>query len=182
MAEKEIIFDNLAVTYKGIFSISETLGALHKALRARGYQLHEKKTEQLVHEKVMTFFHDLRTTKRKNNFYQLRMYIKFIVDDLTEEKVEIDGFERTFQKGDLQIVFDTYTHTDWQNRWNQKPYVSFLYQFINKFIYEFPLDANFHAELIADTRFVYDQMRAHLRLYKYKAGVAKKEAPPTQLP
>jgi len=170
MSEKLLVINGMQLNYKGIFEFDELLRVINKAVTERGYQKHEKKFDEEVLPEGKNLYIELRPRKNKTAYFQLMIKIKITMKNITEVKAKIDEMPRTMNKGDIGIVFDAWTTTDYENRWGNKPWFYFLKTFINKFIYKFPLEAGFTGEVADDTRYVYNQIRAALGLYKYKAS------------
>lgn len=168
MSEKALIINGLQLSYKGVFEFDELMKVINKAVLERGYVRHEKKFNETVTPTGKELFIELRPRKRKTAYYQLMIKMRIKMKNVTETKMEVDGLLRWMHKGDIGIVFDAWTTTDYENRWGNKPWFYFLKAFISKYVYKIPLESSFTGEVAADTRYVYDQIRAALGLYKYK--------------
>ena len=96
--------------------------------------------------------------------------IKVILDGVTEVTKEVDGVKKTFQQGEVNIVFDSWSLTDFAKRWNMRPWFYFAKGFVNKYIYRFPMEEGFVGEVGADTEKIYNDLRALLNLYKYQVS------------
>lgn len=173
--EKNLVVNNRELIYKGIFKADELFSVINQALEKRGYEKREKKTEELVREEGRKTYIELRPYKVMTNYVTLMIKIKIDLDGITEAVEEIKGEKRKFQQGDVKIVFDAWSLTDYENRWGMKPWAFFLKAFINKFIFNFPTETGFTGLLVGDTAFVYAQIMKLLKSYKYEAGKVVKE-------
>lgn len=170
MSEKLLVINGLQFNYKGVFEFDELLKVIHKSVEERGYVKHEKEFEEQVVPEGKNIFIELRPRKNKTAYYQLMIKMKITMKNVTEVQVVIDGLPKMMNQGEINIIFDAWTTTDYENRWGNKAFVYFLKAVISKFIYKFPLEIGFPGEVADDTRYVYNQVRSALGLYKYKVS------------
>lgn len=173
--EKNLIINNRELHYKGIFRADELFTIINKALLAKGYERREKKTEEIVAEGGKKTYIELRPFKEKANYATLMIKLKITLDNITDKVETVHGEKRKFQNGDVTIVFDAWSLSDYEARWNMKPYVFFLKAIINKFFYTFPMERGFTGELVRDTAYIYAQIRTLLNAYVPKEGKKVRE-------
>ena len=173
--EKNLIINNRELKYSGIFRANELMAAINRALESKGYKKREKKSEERVTPEGRKSYVELRPYKEKTSYVTLMIKIKIIVDNLTEDVEEVNGVKQKFQNGNLIIIFDAWSLTDYENRWGMKPWAFFLKGFINKFIYTFPQESGYFGELTGDTAYIYAHIKKLLDSYKHEAGVIVKE-------
>lgn len=165
-AEKNLVINGRELKYQGIFRAEELFSALNRALEERGYEKREKKTEETVTTAGRKIYLELRPYKEKSNYAALMLKIKITLDEVTETTQEFQGHKQKFQQGQVEIVFDAWSLTDYEARWGMKPWAYFLKGLINKFIYTWPLEAGFTGELIGDTAYVYARAKKLLQSYQ----------------
>ena len=170
MSEKQLVINGLQLNYKGVFEFDELMRVINKSVMDRGYSRHEKKFDEQVLPEGKNMFIELRPMKKKTNYYGLMIKMRMTMKNLTEVQIEIDGIPRMMNQGEIDIIFDAWTTTDYESRWATKPWFYFLKAVMNKYIYKLPLESGFPGEVASDTRYVYDQVRAALGLYKYKVS------------
>jgi hypothetical protein len=168
--EKNLVIDGKTITYKGIFRIDEVFLVLNTALEEKGYTLREKKNEEMVGENGRRAFFELRPYKVKTNYVTLMIKVRITFDKVTESIEVVNGVKQLYQNGEVNIVFDGWSLTDYQQRWTMKPWVYFVKGIIHKFIYKFPMEGGFIGELIGDTSYVYAKVRSFLNTYKIESG------------
>ncbi len=164
--EKELIINGSELNYQGIFRPEELFSAINKALEEKGYIKKEKKSEETVAEEGRGTYIELRPYKEKTRYVTLMIKIKIYFRHLAESVEEVRGEKAKFQKGDVSVVFDAWSLTDYEYRWGMKPWVYFFKGIINKFAYIFPLEAGFKGELQSDTAYIYSQVKRLLDSYK----------------
>ena len=163
--EKDLVINNRELKYSGIFKAEELFAVINRALEQKGYTKREKKTEESVMEGGKRTYVELRPFKEKSNYTLLMIKMKITLSDVTEKVAELHGQKKKFQKGEIEIVFDSWLMTDYESRWGMKPWVFFFKGIINKFVYAFPLQAGFESELVSDTAFIYAQIKKLLSSY-----------------
>ncbi len=175
MAEKNLIINNREITYIGIFRVDELFSTINQLITDKGYSKNEKKSEEMVTEKGRKIYVELRPKKNKTNYVDLTIKIKIYLDNITEIVETIDNEKRMFQKGNVRIVFDSWTETDHEHRWGIKPNVFFWKGLINKYIYKMPLEASFTDELMQDTAYIYAKLKTFFNTYKMETKTFVKE-------
>lgn len=168
MAEKNLVINHRTISHKGIFRADELFNTINSALEKLGYQKQEKTTEETVFPSGKKTKVELRPFKIKTNYVTLMIKIKINLDNLIEVTKEVDNIKRTFQQGDVAIVFDAWSITDYQSRWGMKPLFYFLKSVVNKYFYRFPLEGSFTKELKSDTDYLSEQIKAFFGLYKFQ--------------
>ncbi len=167
--EKDLVINNRELKYKGIFRADQIFAAINRALEERGYEKREKKTEELVTEIGKKTYIELRPFKVKANYLALMLKIRINLDNVVEVLEKIEGVKEKFQQGEVNIFFDAWILTDYEQRWLMKPWVFFLKGFINKFIYIFPLEGGLRGEVVGDTAFIYARVKKLLVSYRPEA-------------
>lgn len=176
--EKNLVINGRELKYSGIFRPDELFAAINQALRERGYERREKKTEETVTVAGRRTLIELRPYKEKTSYVALMLKIRIVLENVTETvlappRQARSGQDRPgpspkekFQQGDLLLIFDAWSMTDYEARWGLKPWAYFLKGLINKFIYTWPAEAGFTGELIGDTAYVYARAKKLLQSYQ----------------
>lgn len=170
MVEKNLIINNRTINYKGVFRADELLRTIGETLDKLNYEKQEKKTEEEVTTSGKNIRVELRPFKNKSSFASLMIKIKINMMGIVEVFKEVDGVKKKFQQGELELVFDAWSITDYAARWGMKPWFFFLKGFINKYFYRFPSEEVFVVEVKKDTAYLVEQIRSLLNLYKYQVG------------
>ncbi|MBD3354919.1 hypothetical protein GF361_02960 [Candidatus Woesearchaeota archaeon] len=166
MSEKKIVIDGLELHYEGLFDLDELLSAIDKYSKERGYSKSEKRRHETIKPESKQFSMELRPAKVKTEYYSLMLKIRINITNLKEVEVKKDKVKTKLNKGDITMLFDAWAVTDYRNRWENKPLYYFLMTVVDKFIYKFHSD-KFHGELIEDTQYIYQNIKAHLNLHRF---------------
>jgi hypothetical protein len=175
--EKDLVINNRELLYKGIFRVEELFSLINRVLEVQGYTKREKKSEETVTPDGRQAYIELRPYKVKTEYVTLMIKLKIILDNVTETFEEVDNLKQKFQQGDVTIIFDSWSLTDYQGRWNMKPWVYFMKGMVNKLIYQFPKESGFRGELMQDTAYLYARIKRLLDSYspKQKQQVSEEE-------
>jgi len=168
--EKELVVNNKALIYKGVFRTEDIFHALNQAISNRGYHKREKKSEELVTETGRKIHVELRPVKHKASYVMHMIKIKINLDNVQEAVMEVNGLKRNYHQGDVEIIFDAWSMTELEDRWGMKPFVYFLKAFINKYIYIFPMESKYMDDLVTDTVYIYAHLKKLLNSYKVETG------------
>ncbi|MBD3248974.1 hypothetical protein GF336_02935 [Candidatus Woesearchaeota archaeon] len=174
MSEKKIIVDGLELNYEGIFDVKSLLDVIDKSCAEKGYVKQEKRRNEEIKEKGKDFYIELRPTKVKTAYFALLIKIRLHITNITEVEVIVDGKTRKLSKGNVHAVFDAWTITDIQNRWEQTPWYYFLRILVNQYIWRVGPD-KFVDELIEDTHYIYNNLEGALELHRFIGTDEKKE-------
>jgi hypothetical protein len=168
MVEKNLVINNRTISHQGIFKIDELFKTINQALEKLGYQKQEKKTEETVVPSGKKTFIELRPFKVKTNYITLMIKFRINLDNIIEVTKTVDDLKKTFQQGDVTIILDAWSITDYKSRWGMKPLFFFIKSVINKYFYRSPLEESFIRELKSDADYLSEQIKALLKLYKYQ--------------
>jgi hypothetical protein len=64
------------------------------------------------------------------------------------------------------MIFDAFLETDYEGRWENKPFYYFLRTIIDKYVFRV-YTGKFVGNLEADTRDLHQRIKSFLNLYKY---------------
>ena len=168
MVEKNLIINHKKIVHHGIFRTDDFFSVLNAALAEKGYTKSEKKSEELVTPGGRLFQAELRPFKVVSQYINLMIKIHLTFDNITETTKNISGITQRFQQGDLLILFDAWSMTDYEGRWGTKPLNYFMKGVINKYLYRFPLEEGYAHQLVNDTAYIYGQIKNLLQSYQEK--------------
>ncbi len=164
--ERRLVINGRTLKYSGIFHISELFSSINVALQEKGYTLQEKRHEEVVTENGKNIFFELRPYKEKTSSIMLLIKIKINLKNVVEQVQELQGNIFKFDKGDIEIVFDSWSYSDEENRWGANPVTYVISAVIDKIFYSLPELNNFKGEVAGDTGFVYSKIRSLLSSYR----------------
>jgi len=168
MVEKNLVVDQKILEYKGLFEFSEVIETLNSLIKSKGYDLQEKKAEEKVLEDEKEIHLELRPLKRATSYQTLMIKVTINAKNLTEEIHTVGGKKRHFHKGNLSLVFDGWSLTDFERKTQERMLNYFIRGVISKYLYRSPTEGKIIGELKSDVDFVFNQLKSFLNLYKYQ--------------
>ncbi len=174
MSEKKLIIDGMELDYEGLFDLRSLLNVIDKSCAEKGYVKQEKRRTEKAEEKGKDFYIEMRPTKVKNVYFLLMIKIRMHITNITEVEVIVDGRTKKLNKGKIHAVFDAWTISDIQFRWEQTPWYYFLRLLVNQYIWRIGPD-KFVEEIIDDTHYIYNNAEATLELHRFMDKQDKKK-------
>ena len=166
MPEKNLIVDGKEINYEGVFDLNKLLRTFDQLFAEKGYARKEKKREEKVTSDGKEFFIELRPVKPMAAYYVHNIVIKIYATDVKDVFVNIHGRKLKIHEGKVRIVFNSWELTDYWLRWEQTAWYSLLKGFFEKFF--FNLGSTKHMMLLkTETDYIYNNIKAHLNLYKF---------------
>jgi len=166
MAEREKIIDELRLSYEGLFDVNELYLAIDKWFRDKGYDKRELKNIEYV--KPEGKFIELRIMpwKKITDYAKIEIKIRMQMSDIKEVEVEKDNHKIKLNQGKIQMIFDGFLTTDYENKWEGKPTYVFLRTLFDKFIYK-GYTAKFQSQVAEDVNHIHTTIKSFLNLYRF---------------
>ena len=165
MTEKNLVVDGIEINYQGFFDLNGLLKTIDKYSSEKGYSKEEKRRSEKVTPSGKEFSIELRHTKKKSDFEILMIKMRMNITNIKDAEVIREGIKTRLQKGNVNIIFDAWIISEYETRWEQKPWYYFL-----RSIYERSIKVIFtgklEGEVSNDCHHIYDNIKAHLNLYK----------------
>ena len=149
-----------------MFDVNNLLKEIDKNTAERGYGKGEKRREEIVTPSGKEFRMELRHVKVKTQYYALMIKMRIEITNLKEVEVLRDKLKTKLNEGNVSILFDAWTTTDFELRWEQKPLFFFLRMLFSKFVYDVGT-GKFDSEVMDDTHFVHNNIKSYLDLHKF---------------
>ncbi len=166
MSEKRLIIDQLKLNYSGIFHLNDLYRMIDSWLYEKGYDRHEKKNDEIVLETGRKIELELRPWKKTTDYAKNEIKLRIFVDNMTDVEVEKDGKNVKLNKGDIQMIFDGFLITDYENRWEGKPMYYFFRTLVDKYIFRI-YTGKFSGNLAADVKDLHQRIKSFLNMYRY---------------
>jgi hypothetical protein len=149
-----------------VFDLNRLLKAIDKYTAEKGYEKAEKRRQEIVKPEGKRFTMELRPIKVKTDVYSLMIKIRITITDLKKIAVKDKKKKKTMHSGNIVMLFDAWLLTEWEGRWEKKPYYYFFLILVDKFIKKLHSD-KYVGELIDDTHYIHENVKAHLNLHRY---------------
>jgi hypothetical protein len=166
MAEREVIIDKLRLDYEGLFSLPELYKMIDEWFEEKNYDKREIKNVERVAQDGKYVEIEIMPWKKVSDYAKNEIRIRMFFSDIRDVEVEKDGVKVKLNQGKIQMVFDAYLTTDYENRWEAKPFFFFLRTIFDKYLYE-PWQGGFQRGVRKDAMSLHDQIKSFLNLYRF---------------
>ena len=166
MAEREVLVDKERLTYEGLFSMADLYSLIDEYFEEKGYDKREKKNIERVTPEGKNIEIWLEPWKKITDYAKSVISLRILVADLKEVEVEKEGVKIKVNQGNVQMVFDVFLETDYENLWESKPMFFFLRTLVDKYIYRDYTNRN-KGEAVNDMRTLLYQIRSYLNLFRH---------------
>jgi hypothetical protein len=160
MPETVVIVDKFRITYEGLFNFYDFYKFLTTFLEEKGYEKFEKKNIESISEDGKYIELLLLPYKKITDYAQSKFQIQIVISNMKDVFIEKDGVKVKTNQGKMQIIFDAWMLTDYEDRWEKKPGLFFVRLLFDKYFYK-PFTVSYEAEVKSD----YDQMVSQVRAF-----------------
>ena len=167
MAEIRTVIDKLRITYDGLFSMPELYAIIDNWLHEKRYDKMEKKNIEKVKPEGKDIELLLQPWKKITDYAKIVINIRLVATGITEVEIEKEGAKVKMNQGRIQIVFDGWLVTDWENRWEGKPIFFFLRQVFDRYVFK-PYTMGYETAVAKDVSDLHGEVKGFLNLYRYK--------------
>ena len=171
MSEKKVVVDQLKLTYEGIMDVKGLIRMMKNWFYEKGYDMYEHKNfeQDLPGGRVIEI--ELAPWKKTTTYYENSMRIRINFTNIRDIEVDKDSKKLKLQTGKLQMIFDGYLRSDYDNVWGEsqgwKMMVRTLY---DKYILRENF-AYYERWLVNDLYDIHGRIQRFLNLYKYDRRV-----------
>jgi hypothetical protein len=134
MAEKRIVFSPTKIKYSGLFNITEIHKFIMNWFKKNDFDMVEELTCEQIFEKEKQITYEYKPYKKFTDFAKTYIYLKFNFDNVQDVTIELEGIKKKMHKGSLSIEVKGLLETDYENKWETKPFYYFLKVVFEKFI------------------------------------------------
>jgi len=166
MSEKRLVIDELELNYKGLFDINGLLKTIDQIAKDRGYVKNEKRRTEAVTQKGKEFYMELRPVKRKTAYYVLMIKLRMSIHNMREVEVVKDKTKVILNEGEVKILFDAWTTTDFEFRWESSPVYYILRNLVERVVWKVHTD-RYLDELVDDCHFFHKNIKAYLNMHRF---------------
>lgn len=167
MAEKRHLIEDKKLRYSGLVDIREFYRYLEKWLMNRNYVKSETKNFEEVTEAGKSASVELKPTKKISDYAMLQLKILITCFKSIDVDVKIDGQTKTMQDVEMEISFDAYLVTDYEDKWEMRPVYFFFRTIMDKFVYK-GITSRHEQMVEKDCNDLIEEVKAFLNITKYR--------------
>ncbi|MBW3001973.1 hypothetical protein KY338_02295 [Candidatus Woesearchaeota archaeon] len=165
MAERTTVVEKEVIRYSGLFSVKELYQLIEDFENSKGYFPVENFIEESVEKEGKVITAKLAPFKKLTDYAKAIIKIDIMIDNCKEVEIKRAGKKQKLNKGNVVIEIMSILETDYEHRWEMKPWLYVLRTVFEKYIYT-PFLSGFKNALREDTDHLKEQIKAFLNLYK----------------
>jgi len=167
MPERNLIVDQLKLSYDGLFDLSELYNLINSWFYEKGWDKHERINQEQVTAEGRQIRLLLEPWKSISDHFKLIIRIKLNFNDVKDVEVEKEELKVKINQGEIKMIIDGFILTDRRGLWKDKPFLWFLVIIFNKYFFK----QNYTKAqrwVISDIDDLYQRIKTFLNVYKYQ--------------
>lgn len=167
MCPTQTIFKGAKVKLSGIFDLNEIYVHLHNWLAYDfKYDVEEGKYDEKTKSGGKDYLINWTATRELDAYSQFKLLINWDLRRIKDISVEKGADKVKLQQGKFVISVTAQLITDYDGRWEERPFYKFLRGFYEKYIYKDTID-RLRTQLWEEGWAFYNEVKSFLNLYKY---------------
>jgi hypothetical protein len=156
------------ISYEGLFKGDEIYHNIKEWADEKGYDVDQEKHTETVTETGKEIKLPFELSKDASDYVKFVIKVAVELTNVEDVLVKKGENKQKLNKGDVSIKLKAIIETDYDNKWSKKPFWIFLRGLHDKFLRKSEV-GEFESELKKDIADLFEELSAHLNLYRYKA-------------
>ncbi len=135
MSEIYFVVKKQTIKYEGLIDVQEFYSFIDSWLKSKGFEKVEVKSEEHADQKGKYIELLLEPFYKFNDYCKEVIRIHIHMYNVRDAEVVIDSHKLKMQEGLVSVDTDGFFVTDYENRWEERPFYFFLRSLIDKYIY-----------------------------------------------
>ena len=173
MSERRLVIDHMRIKYEGLFNATELYKLIDNWLREKAFDKRELKNEEHVRPEGKYVELVIMPWKKISDYARHVIRLEIRMHNLKDVVIEKDGQRVKMNQGKIDMIIDGYLDTDYEDRWEQKPFYFFMRALFDKFVYR-TYSTQFEELLVENVHQFHTMIKSFLNLYKYEFGTMQK--------
>ena len=173
MAERRLVIDHMKLSYEGLFDLHELYSLINQWLKDKGFDLREARNQEHVKPGGKFIELELLPWKKITDYARHVIRVNIKVLNLKDAVIEEDQKRVKLNTGMINIVMDGYLDTDYEDRWESRPFYFFIRTLFDKFIYR-TYSTQYEELLVENVLQLHSTIKAFLNLYQYEYGAMRR--------
>lgn len=162
MADKDLVLKE-KLEHSGLFDFRSLYSFAHSWFKDERYGVDEEKYSEKIVGNKRNIDIEWKVTKSISDYFKLEHRVKFLITDLTDVEVEIDGEKKKMNTGKISIEIKGTLIRDPNSKWEATPFYRFIREIYNKYVIPSRIDAT--KDLVKDDLIKFkEDMKAFLEL------------------
>lgn len=173
MAERRLVIDHMTLTYEGLFDLHELYTLINQWLKDKGFDLREQRNQEQVRPNGKFIEVEMLPWKKITDYARHVIRLNIRILSMKDAVVEEDNKRVKLNKGMIKMVMDGYLDTDYEDRWESKPFYFFIRTLFDKFVYR-TYSTQYEELLVENCLQLHSTIKAFLNLYQYEYGMMRR--------
>ena len=173
MSERRLVIDHMTLTYEGLFDLHELYVLINQWLKDKGFDLREQRNQEQVRPSGKFIEVEMLPWKKITDYARHVIRLNIRILSMKDAVVEEDGKRVKLNKGMIKVVMDGYLDTDYEDRWESKPFYFFIRTLFDKFVYG-TYSKQYEELLVENCLQLHSTIKAFLNLYQYEYGMMRR--------
>jgi hypothetical protein len=166
LGERKVIYHDKTLSYEGIFDPKGLFRTIVKWYWDNSYFYFEKDSAEFVYEDGKQIEYEMIPYKKITDFHRLEIQLKANFRQLKEVDVELKGVKYRLFKGRADFTFDAILITDFENKWESRPFFFLFRVLIDKLIMKSSTSA-YEALVVKDAQMLEEEIKAYLNMFRF---------------
>lgn len=169
MVERHLVIDDKRIKYEGVFDAKGLFDVITSWASDKGYWVVEKShVESLKNDGKFIEFNLNPVFKKVTDYAKFVFKLKIQLSDIKDVVVEQDHRKVKLQDGKVNIRIDANLETDYEGKWENKPFLYFLRTVFEKYVFGSSL-ARFDSQIREDGSVLETNLKSFLNLGKFRS-------------
>jgi len=173
MAERRLVVDHMTLAYDGLFDLHELYTLINQWLKDKGFDLREQRNQEHIKPSGKYIEVEELPWKKITDYARHVIRLNIRIVNMKDVVVEEDNKRMKLNQGRISIVMDGYLDTDYEDRWESKPFYFFIRTIFDKFIYR-TYSTQYEELLVENCLQLHAAIKSFLNLYQYEYGANRR--------
>ena len=166
MGEVQFVAQGTKVQFTGVFSLKGLYKVIDDYFNRLGYDKKEDKSVEAAKKDGKFVIIALTYDKSLNDYVKAVHKVSITGEGITPVDIKKNDIRKRMNKGKVVVEMDTYLESDYERRWEGKPFYYLMRIIWQKFVWA-PMELGFKSETSDVVTHFVAEVKAYLNLGKY---------------
>lgn len=172
MGHLKIVVDHEKIDYSGPLNTNDLLRMINNFVFERGFDKRQDKDfEQNTHNGKFIEW-QISPWKKITDYIRYIIKVRVLGYDILKTDAKYGGKKTKIDNGRVIVVIDGFVEYDYDNYWDDKPFLFFLRTIYDYFVFK-AYTERFEHMLVHDINHLHDQIEKFFNLYRHYAVISK---------
>jgi len=172
MPELRIVVDHEKLEYEGMFDAVKLFEIIEAWMLERHYERKEDKNHEQDTPDGKFIEWQATPWKKVTDYMRYSIKMRILISNLKKVETFVDKKRKHLHHGKVNIVIDAFMDTDYDVRWENKPFLIFLRTMYDKFFYKVYTE-RFENRLTYDARYLYHLLEKYFNMAAHFKQVSR---------